>query len=105
SQGCAVTDFDGDGFPDLFVCGVGASRLVRNQGDGTYAAVPDSALTAPGWGTAAAFGDFDRDGFPDLFLARYALWDPGTDAACRNHLGIRDLCGPTSYAGTVCLFL
>jgi hypothetical protein len=105
SQGCAVTDFDVDGFADLFVCCYGRSRLYRNQGDGTYAAPVDEVdLPARGWGTAAAFGDADRDGFPDLFLARYAEWNPQSDVECRNSAGVRDLCGPTSYPGTTCRF-
>jgi hypothetical protein len=105
SQGCAITDFNADGFPDLFVCCVGRSRLYCNQGDGTYAApLDESELPARGWGTAAAFGDADRDGFPDLFLARYADWSPDNDVECRNAAGVRDLCGPTSYPGTTCRF-
>ena len=35
--GCAVGDYDNDGFIDLFVCvGTGPSRLFRNRGDGTF---------------------------------------------------------------------
>ena len=105
SQGCAVTDYNVDGFPDLFVCCYGRSRLYCNQGDGTYAELSDKgALPAGGWGTAAAFGDFDRDGFPDLLLARYTDWSPERDVECYSPQGIRDLCGPTAYSGTTCQF-
>ncbi|MGE5193601.1 MAG: CRTAC1 family protein [Deltaproteobacteria bacterium] len=104
SQGCAVTDFDADGFPDLLVCCYGRSRLYRNRGDGTYAGDADDAgLPSREWHTAAAFGDIDRDGLPDLFLARYTDWSPERDVVCKMHR-TRDLCGPSSYAGTTCQF-
>jgi hypothetical protein len=105
SQGCAVTDFNVDGFPDLFIVCYGRSRLYRNQGDGTFAEAADgTALPAHGWGTAAAFGDLDHDGFPDLFLARYNDWTPQHDIPCYSPQGIRDLCGPSTYPGTTCQF-
>lgn len=104
SQGCAVTDFNLDGFPDLFLCCYGRSRLYRNSGDGTFDEVLDSALPQHDWATAASFADLDRDGFPDLIVARYTDWSVAIDVKC-NERGIRDLCGPTSYAGTSCLAL
>jgi hypothetical protein len=104
SQGCAVTDFDADGFSDLLVCCYGRSRLYRNRGDGTYADDSgETGLPSREWHTAAAFGDIDRDGLPDLFLARYTGWSPEQDVVCRTH-GTRDLCGPSSYPGTTCQF-
>lgn len=103
SQGCAVTDFNSDGFPDLFVCCYGLSELYTNAGDGTFrASTSESQLPARGWGTAAAFGDWDDDSLPDLFLARYTNWSPETDVECFGANKERDLCGPTSYAGTGC---
>ena len=69
-MGTDCADVDGNGFPDLFVCSVGRSRLYRNQGDGTYATIAGSMLDARGWGTAAAFGDFDRDGRVDAVVSR-----------------------------------
>lgn len=104
SQGCAVTDFNVDGFPDLFLCCYGRSRLYRNCGDGTFVEVIDSALPQHDWATAASFADLDRDGLPDLVVARYTDWCVANDVKC-NERGIRDLCGPTSYAGTTCLAL
>src|SRR5260370_16351084 len=38
-QGCAVGDFDADGFADLYVSGFGRDKLLKNNGDGTYQAV------------------------------------------------------------------
>lgn len=104
SQGCAVTDYNADGFPDLFVCCYGLSRLFTNEGDGTFRIVTsETSLPAHGWGTAAAFGDWDEDGYPDLFLARYTEWSPEKDVECYGANQTRDLCGPTSYPGTSCV--
>ena len=33
-MGVAVGDYDGDGWPDLFVTGIGGNRLFHNQGNG-----------------------------------------------------------------------
>ena len=103
SQGCAFGDFNTDGFPDVVVCAFGRSRLYSNLGDGTFAeAADENQLPAWGWGTAAAFADIDQDGFPDLFVACYTDWTPETDIHCFGRNQERDLCGPTSYAGTTC---
>lgn len=103
SQGCAVSDFDADGFPDLFLCCYGRCRLYHNLGDGTFSEVAASAqLSRNEWATAAVFADFDLDGLPDLLVARYADWSPAQDVKCVER-GARDLCPPTSYEGTTCL--
>ncbi len=70
SSGACFFDYDGDGKPDLFlVSGVtdGASRLLRNLGNGSFEDVTSAAgihLTGAGFGCAA--GDFDNDGHTDL---------------------------------------
>ncbi|MFO0871355.1 MAG: FG-GAP-like repeat-containing protein [Pirellulales bacterium] len=105
AQGCAVADFDVDGFPDLLVCCYGRNRLYRNLGDGTFVELPEAFPDGgPAWSTTATFADLDRDGWPDLFVAHYADWSPERDVRCVTR-GRRDLCGPSSYAGTSCRFL
>jgi Tfp pilus assembly protein PilF len=70
STGACFFDFDGDGKPDLFLvsgASEGASRLLRNLGDGRFEDVTQAAgikLSGSGFGCAA--GDFDNDGKPDL---------------------------------------
>lgn len=104
SQGCTTCDFNADGFPDVLVTCLPRSRLYENAGDGTFSEVSPQALPAPGWGTAAAFGDWDADGLPDLLLTRYTEWSPETEVVCFGGNHERDMCGPTSYAGTTSLY-
>ncbi|MEI8020988.1 MAG: CRTAC1 family protein [Schlesneria sp.] len=107
SQGCAVTDWNADGFPDVFVCSYGRSRIFLNSGDGTFLpAIDDRLLPDCGWGTAAAFGDWNGDSLPDLFLTRYTNWKLETDVPCygKGTNRERDLCGPTTYPPTTSRF-
>ena len=76
----SVTDFDGDGWPDLYLTNsrFGASNaLYRNRGDGTFEDVAASAgladLNRPGEGVSmgAVWGDFDNDGREDVLVYRY----------------------------------
>ena len=42
-MGCAVGDYDNDGFPDIFVTAYGRPILYKNNGDGTFADVSEKA--------------------------------------------------------------
>ena len=78
--GVALLDYDRDGWLDAyFVSGSTmegfpdgshpSSHLYRNNGDGTFSNVTDSAgLRSEGWGQGACAGDFNNDGFDDLFV-------------------------------------
>ena len=71
-QGCAVGDYDNDGFSDLVVCRYGSVLFYRNHGDGTFREDATAAgLADNGWSTSAAFADFDRDGDLDLYVVHY----------------------------------
>src|SRR6185436_13855549 len=76
----SVTDFDGDGKPDLYFTNsrFGApNALYRNKGDGTFEDVAASAgvadLNRPGQGVSmgSVWGDFDNDGREDVLVYRY----------------------------------
>src|SRR6202162_1022912 len=68
-QGVAVGDYDGDGFPDLYVTQYGRSILYHNNGDGTFTDVTEKAgVAAPGWCSRAVGLDYDNDGRLGLFV-------------------------------------
>lgn len=82
AMGAASGDFDGDGWTDLFLTGVGFNRLLHNR-SGRFLDVTGAAgVRVPGWGTGAAWVDFDRDGRPDLFVAEYVAWSPAEHVPC-----------------------
>ena len=75
-MGVAVGDYNGDGFPDLYVTQYGRSILYHNNGDGTFTDVTEKAgVAAPGWATSAVWFDYDNDGRLDLFVCRFVDFD------------------------------
>src|SRR5882762_129391 len=68
---CGWADFDGDGWPDLYVVNdFGRKNLYRNNGDGTFADVAkEAAVEDVGAGMSVSLLDFDRDGRQDLYVA------------------------------------
>jgi len=76
----SVTDFDGDGWPDLYFTNSRfgePNALYRNKHDGTFENVAAAAgladLNKPGEGVSmgAVWGDFDNDGREDVLVYRY----------------------------------
>jgi len=98
-MGVAVGDYDGDGFPDLYVTQYGRGILYHNNGDGTFTDVTDKAkVAAPGWGTSAVWFDYDNDGKSDLFVCRFADFDKSKNKFCGNErTGQRYYCTPKVY--------
>ena len=83
--GCALFDYDNDGWLDIFLVQSGSSDpaatvkdrphcgLFHNRGDGTFTEVTagsgfDKDL---GYGHGVAVGDIDNDGFDDVFVTSY----------------------------------
>lgn len=101
-QGCAVGDYDNDGFPDLYVTGYQRAILYHNNGNGTFTDVTGRAGVADegGWSTSAAWLDYDRDGYLDLVVCNYIEWSPSNNLYCGEHRpGYRSYCHPDNYRG------
>lgn len=83
-------DLDHDGDLDLLLVGGAATRVYRNNLDGTF-----TAVEGLGGGSDAAFGDFDGDGRTDVFLA-------GPDALYHNAgvEGVRDATTASGLGGS-----
>lgn len=71
-QGCAIGDFNNDGFDDVYVGNVGQNRLLEGMGDGTFTDVTDTAgLNDESWTVSVMVCDLNADGLPDLFDVNY----------------------------------
>ena len=101
-QGVAVGDYDGDGFPDLYVTQYGRSILYHNNGDGTFTDVTEKAgVAAPGWNSSAVWFDYDNDGRLDLFVCQFVEFSKAKSKDC--HAGEdakRGYCIPHLYKPT-----
>src|SRR5437667_8433762 len=71
-MGVAVGDYDGDGWPDLYVTQYPHSILYHNNRDGTFTDVTAKAgVGAQGWGTSAVWFDYGNDGRLGLFVCSF----------------------------------
>jgi hypothetical protein len=107
--GCAVGDYDNDGWPDIYVTNNSSNRLYHNNHDGTFTDTAEKAgVTVGTWSTGATFGDYDGDGRLDLFVDGYARIDLSNPpisgskavgyAACQFR-GVQVMCGPRGLKG------
>lgn len=103
-MGVAVGDYDGDGFPDIYVTQYNRSVLYHNNGDGTFTDVTAKAgVAAEGWGTSAVWFDYDNDGRLDLFVCRFVDFSKSKNQFCGN-LETRErwYCIPSVYQPMPC---
>ena len=98
-QGVAVGDYDGDGFPDLYVTQYGRSILYHNNGDGTFSDVTEKAgVGAPGWSSSAVWFDYDNDGKLDLFVCQFVEFSKIINKSCgTGEEGKHGYCIPRLY--------
>jgi hypothetical protein len=114
--GCAVGDYDNDGWPDMYVTNLGKNRLYHNNRNGTFTdvaeaagvALDESSGTTTVDHTGVTFGDYDGDGRLDIFVAGYIRYDfqnpplPGTKSAGFSRCQYRGqdiMCGPRGLEG------
>jgi enediyne biosynthesis protein E4 len=98
-QGVAVGDYDGDGFPDIYVTQYGKSILYHNNGDGTFTDVTEKAgVAAPGWSSSAVWFDYDNDGKLDLFVCQFVEFSKSINKSCGpGEEGKHGYCIPRLY--------
>lgn len=83
--GCAVGDYDNDGYLDLFVPNYGRNALYRGGPGGSFTNVAMQAgVGIDNHAVGAAFGDYDNDGWPDLMVTSYVR--VGSDLRPRDAL-------------------
>jgi len=98
SMGAAAADYDGDGWTDLFVAGVGRNLLYRNIGGERFETIP---FPSTGWSISAGWFDYDRDGDLDLLVVNYVEYDPAAEPFCGDaRAGYRTYCHPRYYQAT-----
>ena len=103
-MGVAAGDYDGDGFPDLYVTQYPYSTLYHNNGDGTFTDVTAKAgVAAAGWATSAVWFDYDNDGRLDLFVCRFVDYNKAKLKFCGDLItGERHYCIPSIYDAMPC---
>lgn len=103
THGCAVADYDRDGWPDLLVTGYGRLALYHNEGGDRgrrFVEVSERVgLHDPSWSSSAGWADLDGDGFPELYVCHYVDWSFARHPVCRGGPpGVpRDVCPPQRF--------
>lgn len=83
-------DFDNDGWADLFIprWNDQKNKLYRNNGNGTFSDLTNTALTNDlAWTSGGFWGDYDNDRDQDLYVVNYQIGasTPGNNDLFRNN--------------------
>lgn len=98
--GCAVADYDNDGFEDIYITALDGNHLFHNFGNGKFADVTARAgVRDTGFATSAVWFDYDNDGKLDLFVLHYVDWSTATDQFCSLDGKNKSYCTPEAYKG------
>ena len=98
-MGVAVGDYDGDGWPDLYLTQYGRCHLYHNNGNGTFTDVTQKAgVGVVGLAASALWFDYDNDGRLDLFVCQSIEFSKSLNKFCGNReTGERYYCIPSVY--------
>lgn len=99
-SGCAVADFNGDGWPDLLLVGAdGDNRIYLSDGRGRFAEAPGrretfawKGLTAENSPAGVCIADINRDGLPDVVIGHHFKqpWQKPTPVRLYLNRGMKD---------------
>ncbi|HWB12433.1 MAG TPA: CRTAC1 family protein [Pirellulales bacterium] len=99
--GCAVGDYDGDGWLDLLLTGFHRLALLRNDGGKRFLETTGQVELDPTnhghWGASAGFMDLDNDGDLDLVILNYVVFGPESKQYCELSPGVQSGCPPKEY--------
>ena len=99
-MGVAISDYDADGDPDVYLTALGPNVLLRNDGNGKFTDVTaEAGVGDEGFGASATWFDYDKDSDLDLFLVNYVQWSRETDIYCSLDGKTKSYCTPESYDG------
>lgn len=113
SMGAAVSvsDFDRDGWQDLYVTNSkegSLNRLYRNLGDGKFEDVAgtlglaDLNQTGTGVSMGTSWGDYDNDGFEDLFLYKWGRPELFHNDSGKSFTRVTDSAGLPDWVNAGC---
>lgn len=99
--GCAIADYDGDGWLDVLLTGFHRLALLRNAEGQRFENVTESTGLDPQnhehWGSSAGFMDLDGDGWLDLVILNYVVFGPDSKQYCEFERGVLTGCPPKEY--------
>ncbi len=78
SMGVSSSDFNNDGYPDLYLSNFGPNVLLKNNGNGSFSDITKHANVGGGneCSVGAVWFDYDNDSYTDLYVGNYLEFDP-----------------------------